>query len=553
MGQSSTPNFKLLTRLLSNDRKDMGRVVVFATLHGAISLSFPLGIQALIGQIMGGRLSASWWLLVAGVLFAIVLAGVLYLMQLRIVELLQQRIFVRSSFEFAHRIPLLRSDVLRRDYLPDLINRFFDTLTVQKELPKLIVDGATAILQIFFGLLLLLLYDTWFVMVAVAIIALVVLAIRVSLYRGLSTSYEESTHKHEVAQQLEEMARIGPALKAEGETGRAHARVDEAVNRYLDARTRHFRILYGQHIWMVIVRFAFTALLLIAGGALVVERTVSIGEFVAVEIVFFIIMNNAEKIFRLLEGLYDVHAGVEKIATVVQLPLEKQPDGGSPGANLPSWELEWSPWGMTVPAGKKVGLVLGERTQVQPFFEALAMPLSEAGEGMKINGLSVQLWDQKAYAERMQDNLPYYGFVSGSVMDNLMRRGANRDEVVAALLRLGMQPEHFGEAGWQTQIHPDFFRWHPELAMQLHSARALAGDASLRIMYDALAGLRPKEREQWLDEMVRAGQSGTLVCITHRKDALKRMDHVVVVQNDKCVYQGTWSQMPNELKENEIC
>ena len=71
------PNFEKLFRLLANDRKDMGRVVVFATLHGAISLSFPLGIQALIGQIMGGRLSASWWLLVAGVLFAIDLAGVL--------------------------------------------------------------------------------------------------------------------------------------------------------------------------------------------------------------------------------------------------------------------------------------------------------------------------------------------------------------------------------------------------------------------------------------------------------------------------------------------
>jgi len=252
--------------------------------------------------------------------------------------------------------------------LPDLINRFFDTLTVQKELPKLIVDGATAILQIFFGLLLLLLYDTWFVMVALVIIALVVLAIRVSLYRGLLTSYEESTHKHEVAQQLEEMARIGPALKAEGETARAHSRVDAAINRYLDARTRHFRILYGQHIWMVIVRFAFTALLLIAGGALVVERTVSIGEFVAVEIVFFIIMNNAEKIFRLLEGLYDVHAGVEKIASVVQLPLEKRPEGGAPGYEQAAWSMEWIPWKLRVNAGTKLGLVIGEGTDVQPFF-----------------------------------------------------------------------------------------------------------------------------------------------------------------------------------------
>jgi ABC-type multidrug transport system fused ATPase/permease subunit len=371
---------------------------------------------------------------------------------------------------------------LRKDYLPDLINRFFDTLTVQKELPKLIVDGATAILQIFFGLLLLLLYDTWFVMVALVIIALVVLAIRVSLYRGLSTSYEESTHKHEVAQQLEEMARIGPALKAEGETARAHARVDDAINLYLDARTRHFRILYGQHIWMVIVRFAFTALLLIAGGALVVERTVSIGEFVAVEIVFFIIMNNAEKIFRLLEGLYDVHAGVEKIATVVQLPLEKRPDGGAPGHDRAAWSMEWTPWKLRVDAGTKLGLVIGEGTDVQPFFEGLAMPLSEAGTRLKINDLPIHLWDQNRYSERMEDNLPYGGFISGSVMENLQRRGATRDQVIHTLMRLGLSQEAFGPAGWETAIHPDFFRWHPDLAMQLHSVRALAGDASLRVM-----------------------------------------------------------------------
>jgi ABC-type bacteriocin/lantibiotic exporter with double-glycine peptidase domain len=547
------PNFEKLFRLLANDRKDMGRVVVFATLHGAISLSFPLGIQALIGQIMGGRLSASWWLLVAGVLFAIVLAGVLYLMQLRIVELLQQRIFVRSSIEFAHRIPLLRSDVLRRDYLPDLINRFFDTLTVQKELPKLIVDGATAILQIFFGLLLLLLYDTWFVIVALVIIALVVLAIRVSLYRGLLTSYEESTHKHEVAQQLEEMARIGPALKAEGETARAHSRVDAAINLYLDARTRHFRILYGQHIWMVIVRFAFTALLLIAGGALVVERTVSIGEFVAVEIVFFIIMNNAEKIFRLLEGLYDVHAGVEKIASVVQLPLEKRPEGGAPGYEQAAWSMEWIPWKLRVNAGTKLGLVIGEGTDVQPFFEGLAMPLSEAGDGLKINDLPIHSWDQSRYSERMEDNLPYGGFISGSVMENLQRRGATREEVIHTLLRLGLLQEAFGPAGWETDIHPDFFRWHPDLAMQLHSVRALAGDASLRIMYDALAGIRPAERVKWLEEMLRASQTCTLVCITHRADVLEKMDQVAVVVGNELTYMGPWSGMPERIKTTEIC
>ena len=44
-------------------------------------------------------------------------------------------------------------DQLRNYYPPELANRFFDTLTVQKSLAKILVDFPAALLQIIFGLL----------------------------------------------------------------------------------------------------------------------------------------------------------------------------------------------------------------------------------------------------------------------------------------------------------------------------------------------------------------------------------------------------------------
>ena len=84
-------------------------------------------------------------------------------MQMRIIETVQQRIFMRASFEFTYRFPKIRMDELRNYYPPELANRFFDILTVQKGLAKLLLDVPAAALQIAFALILLSFYRPFFI------------------------------------------------------------------------------------------------------------------------------------------------------------------------------------------------------------------------------------------------------------------------------------------------------------------------------------------------------------------------------------------------------
>jgi hypothetical protein len=62
----------------------------------------------------------------------VALVGILALMQLRIMENLQQKIFIRSSFEFAVRLPKIKFEEYYNTYPLNLLIDF-DTLMIQKE------------------------------------------------------------------------------------------------------------------------------------------------------------------------------------------------------------------------------------------------------------------------------------------------------------------------------------------------------------------------------------------------------------------------------------
>ena len=149
--------------LIQLDKKDIYQIYLYSLFAGIISLSLPLGVQSIVNFIQAGKVSTSWIILVIIVVIGVALVGVLRIMQFRITENLQQKIFVRASFEFAYRFPRIRHSAFYNEYPPELANRFFDTLTVQKGVAKLLLDISTALLQILFGIVLLSLYHSFFI------------------------------------------------------------------------------------------------------------------------------------------------------------------------------------------------------------------------------------------------------------------------------------------------------------------------------------------------------------------------------------------------------
>jgi len=309
--------------LLELDRKDVYQIFFYAIFAGLISLSLPLGIQAITNFIQSGRVSASWIVLIILVVLGVALTGILSLMQLRITENLQQKIFVRSSFEFAARLPKIKTEQLYNTYPPELANRFFDTMAIQKGTSKLLIDFSAALLQMVFGVILLSLYHPFFIIFGVLLFGMLYFIFKFSFRSGLETSLKESKFKYKVASWLQEMARNNFSFKNELNYNYGLQKNNNIVENYLNYREKHFDVIKRQFSQLIVFKIIITASLLSIGGFLVLSQQMNIGQFVAAEIIILLVINSVEKIIIGLETFYDVLTSIEKIGQVTDLELEE--------------------------------------------------------------------------------------------------------------------------------------------------------------------------------------------------------------------------------------
>ena len=315
--------------LIAEERKDILFIYVYSVFTALVGLSLPLGIQGIITRISGGLIFESVYVLIGLVIISTVASGVLQIMQIRLVEILQRRIFARTAFNMTLTLLRLRFDALKGSHLPELMNRFFDVITLQKSLPKLLIDLSSAAIQILVGLILLAFYHPFFVLLTLFLGVFLYLLFRLTGPEGLRTSIKESTYKYKVAYWLEETARvIRPArLFNHAETIR---QTDTLVAQYLSYRDKHFRILITQYAWIVVFKVIVIGGLLILGTLLVADSKITLGQFVASEFIIVGMVTSVEKLIIYMDTIYDLLSGTEKISHVTALYRESETGRATP-------------------------------------------------------------------------------------------------------------------------------------------------------------------------------------------------------------------------------
>jgi ABC-type bacteriocin/lantibiotic exporter with double-glycine peptidase domain len=322
MTPSKVSIFKRFSDLLKPDTSEIRNIYLFAILSGVLSLGLPLGIQMIITFIQMGQVSASWMILVLLVTLAIGFSGVLTIYQMRITENLQQRIFTRSTFEFAARIPQMKLLETLRLNAGDLTNRFFDTVTLQKGISKLMIDFTSATLQILFGLILLSFYHSFFIFLGILLVLMLFLIVRLTGKEGYETSLKESSHKYKIASWLSNVSNAKISFKMSAQHGYNTEKANGFLLKYLGARNDHFKVLVKQYTFLIIFKIIIALALLIVGGLLVINQELNIGQFVASEIIILLVLSSVEKLIISLDIIYDVFTSTEKIGQVTDIPLE---------------------------------------------------------------------------------------------------------------------------------------------------------------------------------------------------------------------------------------
>jgi ABC-type bacteriocin/lantibiotic exporter with double-glycine peptidase domain len=546
-------------RLLVPDKKEIRNVYVYAVFNGLVSLSLPLGIQAIINLIQGGRISTAWVVLVSFVVAGVAAAGVLSIMQLRITENLQQRIFARASFEFAYRIPRFRMSQLYKHYAPELVNRFFDIMTVQKGLSKILIEFSSAALQVIFGLILLSLYHPFFILFGLILMALVYAIFRFTAARGLATSLEESKHKYKLVHWLEEVARTSMTFKMAGATELALKKTDKHTANYLSAREAHFGVLVRQYSLLVAFKVFVAAGLLIIGGILVMDQRMNIGQFVAAEIIILLVMASVEKLIVSLETIYDVLTSLEKVGQVTDMEVEQGgsidlvPECKNSGLSVivESVSFHYPDRSMTVLNELSLAINCGEKVMLSgrsasgksTVMQLLAGIYKPASGTVSFNGVPIGNIKLESLRSVIGDCMSDELLFEGTLLENILigRPGLDLSDAMAAVEIVGLAAFVRGlPKGYDTILDPQGRRLPGSVTKKIILARSIACRPSLLLIEDDFEEIDAPDRQRFIDHITDKNAPWTLVIVSNDARLAAQCDRVIVLDKGKVGVEGPY-------------
>lgn len=556
-----TPVQRLL-RLLVPFRREIRYIILYAVVAGLINLSLPLGIQAIIGQIAGGAISASWGVLVLFVIAGALMVGILRLMQLSVMEYMQRRVFTASAVEFAVRIPRFNLEMLRKEHLPELVNRFFDTLTLQKGLPKILMDGSTAILQIVFSLLLLSFYHSTFVLFSLLLISILILLFYWTAPKGIQTSLKESKYKYKLAFWLEEVGRVASTFKLAGENRFPLLRADALTVDYLNAREKHWRILVTQFISSIAFRVLVLGGFLILGSMLVMDNQLNIGQFVASEILVLFVIDSVEKLILLHETGYDVLTAIEKIGQVSDLPVERE-DGvrveefcaGQPLAielrNL-SYQYEDGPLpvlnqlNLSIRAGERVAVAGYNGSGKSTLMQVLSVVKRDFTGSLLFNGLPKQNLHLRSLREHIGDLSSQEDVFKGTIRENIdlgnehipLQRVLQVADEISLSEFIRQSPK-----GIDTELLPGGKNIPRSTVIKILVARAIAAQPKLLVMEESLGNLNYRDRLRIARLLTDPRQPWTFVGTTADPLLASLCDRVIVLKEGRIVFDGSFEEV----------
>ncbi|RZJ79165.1 MAG: ATP-binding cassette domain-containing protein [Flavobacterium sp.] len=545
--QDYTKSSRALFNYITKEKKDVTAIYIYAILSGLVQLSIPLGIQAIVSFVMGATMVTSLYLLIGFVVLGTFLAGFFRIKVMQIIEKIQQKIFVEYAIAFADKLPKVDLSANKKYYLPEMVNRFFDTQNLQKGISKILLEIPTALIQIFFGILLLSFYHPWFLVFGAIVILIVIIIFRFTMDSGIQSSVEESSRKYEVASWLEDIAGAVKTFKINSKTEMHLAGADDRVVKYLDHRTSHFKVLVFQYKTIIGFKVIITLVMLTIGTYLLVNQKLNIGAFIATEIVVLSIMAAVEKLIKSLESYYDVIASLAKLGKVTELKEEHN-------ENI---ILEHKSGGMEV-AFKDVMFSFNDNKPilssinftVQPNSITIVSGALGTGKSLLLNMLAgfyeptggTVLFDKIPLKNldkiSLRDHIGLYmddmHIIKGTLQDNILlgRNGINTEHILELCETIGIEnlPSQFTD-GFNTQLSETDTEISFSSKKKILLLRAILGNNRLLLLEDPLDGMNEEFRFKMVKYLQELKKEATIIIVSEAPELLFIANQKLQLQN----------------------
>jgi len=554
-----TSPHRRLQQMIFEDKHDLVLIIIYTFFSGLFSLSIPLATQIIVNTVAAGVFLQPLTVIAGTVLIGLSFVAVLRLLTLWIVEQIRQRTFARVALRLAYRVPRIRHSALANEYLPELVNRFFDTITVQSGWFNFLLDAPAAALQVIVGLILLAIYSPWLLLFDTIVIAFFLLEVFVLGYGGYATRSDETTQRFKIAEWLEELARCESGIKTNGIPTYLLKQADNLLVEYVKLRRRHFRVLFRQASGLFFFQATASAGVLGCGGYLVIHRELTMGQLVASLLIVNMVLPALERVVRNMQNIYELLSALGKIGYVEDLPLERK--GGevlprsSQGARLDIRGLRFAyKEGQEILCGVDLSLIPGERISLfgpngsgkSTLAEVLCGLLEPASGLVQLNGIDVRDLDlnslRRAVALMSDANEIFPGTIIQNV--SLGRSDITHLDVMWALDMVQFNAElHHLPDGLQTELMSGGRNLSRGQIQKLLLARAIVKRPQLLILDEAFTAIEERSKLDILDKIYSPNLPWTIIDISHDADSILRSTKIVVLSQGKIVESGTPAEL----------
>ena len=321
-GKSKLTPLARMWGLLKPEVGDLWVVWLFSIVVGVLTLATPIAVEALVNTVAFGQYLQPVVVLAILLMTFLGFAAAVRALVVYVVEILQRRFFVRVVEDLAYRLPRSQWQSMDGHHPPELVNRFYDVVTVQKSAASLLMDGLFLVLQALIGMAVLAWYHPFLLGFDVILMMFIVFVI-FGLGRGaVGTAIKESKCKYAIGAWLEELVRHPMAFKMHGGNHYALERADQLAVEYLEARRLHFRVLMRQILFALVMQAVAATALLGLGGWLVIQGQLTLGQLVAAELIVTVIVGSFAKLGKHMESFYDLMAAIDKLGKLFDVPIE---------------------------------------------------------------------------------------------------------------------------------------------------------------------------------------------------------------------------------------
>jgi putative ABC transport system ATP-binding protein len=534
-----------LQKLITLEREDIGILIAYGIGIGLLSLATPVAVQALVNTIAFGALFQPLLVLTLILLVLLGFSNSLVALQFYVVEMLQRRLFVRIFGETATRLQQVQYTEKYSHHLPELANRFFDVVTLQKTASVILLETLGYVLQTVIGMILLAFYHPLllaFDLFFVCVLAFILFGMGKT---GLASAIEQSKAKYQAAAWLEDMAANPIMGKSSENRAFLNDQTDRIAQYYVDACEKHFKVLSNQNIGALILHTLANTLLLGMGGWMVISNQLSLGQLIAAELVVGAMIYGLTRLGKTLENFYEMLASVDKLGYLLDLPQEKA-QGVMPELLEEPYQININ--NLSLPAGihwdalnnSSVQLASGSQTVISGDTENGSLldviyGLRQASTGQVcLNGHDLR--DLNLGQLRNNVSLVREAEIfSGTLLDNIrLGREPSLTEVRQMLDQVGLT-ETIAQLpdSLQTILLPSGAPLTHEQCLRLTLARAMIGRPGLLLLDKVLDKIDNRVLPIILDHLLAPNSPWTLIVVSQHVDIITRFSRHIKIDNGK--------------------